>query len=74
MNIYKYINLVRMCVENREGAQRIRERLDRAIGNLDLIGKYPTLRVTHKLIGSDHCPLIIELNPKRGGWKKKVSL
>lgn len=43
-----------------------------AIGNSELIGKYPTLRVTHKLlIGSDHFPLIIELNLKGGGWRRR---
>lgn len=54
---------------NREGDQRISERLDRAIANSALIGMYPALRVTHKLLlGSDHCPLVIQADPnmKRG--------
>lgn len=50
---------------NREGNQRISERLDRALVNPAFIGRYPTLRVTHKLLlGSDHCPLLVQLEPK----------
>lgn len=50
---------------NREGDQRIRERIDRAIANRDWVRKFPAITIIHKLImESDHCPIIIELEPK----------
>lgn len=50
---------------NMEGDQRISERLDIALVNSTFIGKYLTLRVTHKLLlGSDHCPILIQLEPQ----------
>lgn len=56
---------------NSECDQRICERLDRAITNAYLIGKYPNVRVTHKLLlGSDHCPLMVQIETQaRRGTK-----
>lgn len=50
---------------NQEGNQRIMERIDRAIVNREWVSIFSTLVVLHTLmIGSDHCPLIVELEPK----------
>lgn len=47
---------------NREGTERIRERLDRAIVNAEWIHEYNKAKVIDKLnIGSDHCPLMVQL-------------
>lgn len=56
---------------NREGTERIRERLDRAIVNTEWIQKYPKAEVIHKLnIGSDHCPIVVQLE-KQGVRTRK---
>ncbi|KAH7861692.1 hypothetical protein Vadar_029377 [Vaccinium darrowii] len=47
---------------NQEGEANIRERLDRAMANVEWRRKFPKAQVFHDVIfGSDHCPLIIDL-------------
>lgn len=50
---------------NREGNERIKERLDRAIVNSKWIREFAKSAVTHKLnIGSNHCPLLVQIERK----------
>lgn len=59
---------------NREGSHRIREWLDRAVANAAWIDKFPSLVVLHKLmIGSDHCPVVITLEPTDHRGRKQFS-
>lgn len=46
----------------RKAEANIRERLDRAMANVEWRRKFPKAQVFHDVIfGSDHCPLIIDL-------------
>lgn len=57
---------------NRVGRERIKERLDRAIGNRAWISLFPRTEVTHKLnIDSYHCPIVVNFEPKKNHKTKK---
>lgn len=46
---------------NRDGCERVRERLDRALVNKKWIEEFPQMTIIHKpAIGSDHCPILIQ--------------
>ncbi|CAN1163692.1 hypothetical protein LINPERHAP2_LOCUS25150 [Linum perenne] len=50
---------------NQEGKREIKERLDRALYNPKWNAMFDKTTVTHELlIGSDHCPIIIDLFPR----------
>lgn len=56
---------------NREGDDRIKERLDREIVNADWIRVYAKSEVTHKLnIGSYHCPILVQMERKGNRSKR----
>lgn len=48
---------------NREGKERVRERIDRGLVNKRWKETLSEMTIFHKpAIGSDHCPLVIQMN------------